>query len=661
VTAEIGQFSLILAFLLALVQTVACFIGAARSDPALMALGRTAALVQLLFVLLAFGSLATGYVTNDFSIALVAEHSNSTQPLVYRFGATWGSHEGSMLLWVLILSLYSGALAVFGRTLRETLQSRVLGVQAVIASAFLGFSLFTSNPFARLDPAPADGNELNPLLQDPGLVFHPPVLYLGYVGFSMAFAFAIAALIEGRVDTGWARWIRPWALTSWIFLTIGVTAGSVWAYYTLGWGGWWFWDPVENASLMPWIIGTALVHSCLVLEKRGALVSWTILLAILTFSLSLIGTFLVRSGVLTSVHAFAVDPTRGIYILGIIGGATGSALALYAWRVPAMKSGAAFAPFSREGAIVLNNLLLVGLVSAVFLGTFYPIVVDLLEGQRISVGPPYYRIVFGPIAAVLLALVSFGPMLNWRRSSLKDVLARLRWPLIATAAAFVGAIAVVSFGQVLAAGGLALGVFLITGALAILAQRWRIGQERRTELSRLIAGTPLPIWGLVFAHLGLGVTTIGITGVSAFQDSKVLAMVPGQSVLLANYRVTLERLAEVAGPNYQADKASFRIESAFGQRELVSERRLFPASQTTTTLAGIGVGVLGNTYISVGDRTGTGAIVVRMWDHPLVDWIWAGAFFMALGGAISLADRRVRLRFFRGAGNEAMVAARPIA
>jgi cytochrome c-type biogenesis protein CcmF len=656
VTAEIGQFSLILAFLLALVQTATCFAGAARSDPALMALGRTAALLQLLFVIVAFGALATGYVTNDFSIALVAEHSNSTQPLVYRFGATWGSHEGSMLLWVLILSLYSGALAVFGRTLRETLQSRVLGVQAVIASAFLGFSLFTSNPFLRLDVPPPDGNELNPLLQDPGLVFHPPVLYLGYVGFSMAFAFAIAALIEGRVDAGWARWVRPWALVSWIFLTIGVAAGSVWAYYTLGWGGWWFWDPVENASLMPWIMGTALVHSCLVLEKRGALVSWTILLAILTFSLSLIGTFLVRSGVLTSVHAFAVDPTRGIYILGIIAGVTGGALALFAWRVPAMKSGAVFSPLSREGAITFNNLLLVGLAATVFLGTFYPVFIDLLEGQRISVGPPYYRIIFGPVAAVLLSLVSFGPMLNWRRSGLMDVLQRLRWPLIMTAAVLVLAIAVFGFGQVLAAGGLALGVFLIAGALMILVQRWRIGQERRTDLLRLIIGTPLPVWGLVLAHLGLGVTTIGISGVSAFQDSKVLAMVPGQSVILANYRVTLDSIAQVTGPNYQADKAFFSIESAFGQRELVSERRMFPASQTTTTLAGIGVGLLGNTYISVGDRANNGAIVVRMWDHPLVDWIWAGAFFMALGGAVSLADRRVRVRFFRAAGNEALAA-----
>ena len=406
-TAEIGQFALILSLLVALVQSAAPLIGAWRRDAALMALGRAAALLQLLFVVVAFGSLAKGFLDNDFSIALVAQHSNATQPLIYRFAATWGSHEGSMLLWVLILAINSAALAVFATSLRETLQARVLAVEGLIAAAFLGFSFFTSNPFLRLEPAPLDGAELNPLLQDPGLVFHPPVLYLGYVGFSVAFAFAIAALIEGRVDAGWARWVRPWVLSSWIFLTIGIAAGSIWAYYTLGWGGWWFWDPVENASLMPWLVGTALLHSSLALERRGALVSWTILLAILTFSLSLVGTFLVRSGVLTSVHAFAVDAQRGVYILGIIAVATGLALMLFAWRAPALRTGALFAPLSREGAITLNNVLLVTLTSIVFGGTFYPIL-----NPRISVGAPYFNLWFGAVAACLLVLVSFGPMLN---------------------------------------------------------------------------------------------------------------------------------------------------------------------------------------------------------------------------------------------------------
>ncbi|MBW8708258.1 MAG: heme lyase CcmF/NrfE family subunit, partial [Alphaproteobacteria bacterium] len=428
--AEIGQLALVLAFVLAAVQSVAPFWGAARRDPALMGLGRTTALLQLVFVGLAFASLAAGFVGKDFSIALVAQHSNAAQPAIYRFAATWGSHEGSMLLWVLILALQGGAVALFGGRLRETLQARVLGVQGIIGTAFLGFSLFTSNPFLRLFPAAADGTELNPLLQDPGLVFHPPMLYLGYVGFSSAFSFAMAGLIEGQVDAGWARWIRPFVLASWICLTAGITMGSIWAYYTLGWGGWWFWDPVENASLMPWLMGTALLHSSIALERRGALISWTILLAILTFSLSLIGTFLVRSGVLTSVHAFAVDPRRGIYILGIIALATGTALGLFAWRAPAMRTGALFQPLSREGGLAVNNLFLMAATATVFLGTFYPVFVEIAGGHSISVGRPYYELTFVPVVVPLLILVSFGPMLNWKRNALREVLTRLRWSLI---------------------------------------------------------------------------------------------------------------------------------------------------------------------------------------------------------------------------------------
>ncbi|HKD22815.1 MAG TPA: heme lyase CcmF/NrfE family subunit [Rhizomicrobium sp.] len=658
-TAEIGQYSLILAFLIALVQTAACLLGAALRDRALMALGRTASLLQLAFVAGAFGALAVCYLNNDFSVALVAEHSNSTQPLIYRLAATWGSHEGSMVLWVLILSVYSAALAIFGTRLRESLQARVLGVQALIASAFLGFSLFTSNPFMRADPAPVDGSELNPLLQDPGLVFHPPILYLGYVGFSMAFAFGIAALIEGRVDAGWARWIRPWVLASWICLTIGIMGGSVWAYYTLGWGGWWFWDPVENASLMPWLMGTALLHSTLALERRGALVSWTILLAILTFSMSLIGTFLVRSGVLTSVHAFAVDPQRGVYILGIIGGVTGTALGLFALRFPAMKSGAMFKLLSREAGITINNVFLLGLTAIVFLGTFWPIFVELTSKDRISVGPPYYHALFVPIAAILLLLVSFGPMLNWKRSDGWDVLWRLRWPISIACATFVFAAIVFGIANVVAACGFALGVFLILGALAVLASRWRVGRERKTDFVRIVLATPLPVWGMVLAHAGLGVLTIGITAMSTFQTNKVLQMTPGQAIDLAGYRVTLDSIASVQGPNYQADRAFFSVESTFGSRELVSERRLYPASQTPMTKAGIGVSLFGNTYISVGDRGNDGSITVRMWDHPFVDWIWAGGVLMALGGMISLADRRVRVGAAKRAEVPAAAAATP--
>jgi cytochrome c-type biogenesis protein CcmF len=641
-TAEIGQLALILALLLALVQALAPLWGAHRADRVLMAIGRNAALFQALFVVIAFASLAAAYAANDFSVALVAAHSNSAQPLVYRLGATWGSHEGSMLLWVLILAVYGGAVALFGGSLRETLQARVVAVQGMIGAAFLGFLIFTSNPFTRLVPTPADGGELNPVLQDPGLVFHPPVLYLGYVGFSIAFSFAIAALIEGRVDAGWARWVRPWVLASWLFLTAGIAMGSLWAYYSLGWGGWWFWDPVENASFMPWLLGTALLHSSLVLERRGALISWTILLAILTFSLSLVGTFLVRSGVLTSVHAFALDARRGVYILAIIAVATGSALALFAWRAPAMRTGALFAPLSREGGITLNNLFLLSATATVFLGTFYPVFLDALHGAAISVGPPYYRLTFIPLFIPLLALAGFGPMLNWKRDEGRSLLRRLRWPLVMALAVFIGAAAIGGVGRLLSALGLALGVWLIAAAVAVLARRWRLGEAARADLPALVRSTPLAVWGMVLAHAGLGVTTIGISAVSAWQSNKVLTMAAGQSVALAAGTVTLRSVEVVRGPNYEANQARFDVAGPLGHRTLISERRFYPVSQTHTTQAGIGYGPLGDTYISIGDQRDDGALIVRLWNHPLVGWIWAGGMIMALGGALSLGDRSLR-------------------
>ena len=641
--AEIGQLALVLAFVLAAVQAVAPFWGAARRDAALMGLGRATALLQLVFVAVAFAALAAGFVGKDFSIALVAQHSNLAQPALYRFAATWGSHEGSMLLWVLILALQGGAVALFGGRLRETLQARVLGVQGIIGVAFLGFSLFTSNPFLRLFPAPTDGTELNPLLQDPGLVFHPPMLYLGYVGFSSAFSFAMAGLIEGHVDAGWARWIRPFVLSSWICLTAGITMGSIWAYYTLGWGGWWFWDPVENASLMPWLMGTALLHYSIALERRGALISWTILLAILTFSLSLIGTFLVRSGVLTSVHAFAVDPRRGIYILGIIALATGTALGMFAWRAPAMRTGALFQPLSREGGLAVNNLFLMAATATVFLGTFYPVFVEIAGGHSISVGRPYYELTFVPVVVSLLILVSFGPMLNWKRNAAREVLMRLRWPLIVSGLALVLGILAFGIGQVLAAAGLALGLLLIAGAIAIPARYWKISSSLGGNLGRFLRATPLAVWGMTAAHAGLGVTAIGVTAVTAWQSSKILEMKVGQSVELAGAKYTLNSIGDVVGPNYQAQQARFTVTSHAGSRTLVSERRLFPASQTTTTQAGIGTGFLGNVYVSIGEQNADGALVVRIWDHPLVDWIWSGGFLMVLGGALSLSDRRFRV------------------
>ncbi|HZZ31133.1 MAG TPA: heme lyase CcmF/NrfE family subunit [Phenylobacterium sp.] len=649
--AEVGQFALILAFVLAVVQAVATLWGAHRGEPVLMALGRAAAVLQGGFVILAFACLAASYVACDFSVALVAQHSNTQQPLAYRFAATWGSHEGSMLLWVLILGIYGAAVSLFGGALRETLQARVLGVQGLIGVAFLGFLIFTSNPFLRLSPVPLEGTELNPLLQDPGLVSHPPLLYLGYVGFSVAFAFAVAALLEGRVDAAWARWVRPWVLAAWVPLTAGITLGSLWAYYELGWGGWWFWDPVENASLMPWLLGTALLHSSLVLERRGALVSWTILLAILTFSLSLVGTFLVRSGILTSVHAFAVDPRRGIYILGIIAVTTGAALGLYAWRAPGLRTGALFAPLSREGGITLNNLFLVALAATVFLGTFSPVFIELVGSDKISVGPPYYARTFAPLAIPLLALVVFGPMLNWKRDAVAAVLRRVRIPAAIAAAAVLIGLVTVGWKGVVSAAALGLAAWLVAGAFAIPARRWWAG---RANLARSIRTTPPAVLGLSLAHAGLGLLLLGVTGVSAWHSDKVLTMRPGDSTAFAGRTITLDAVGLADGPNYQARQARFEITGKDGSYAMVGERRAYVTSQTTE--AAIHVTPLGNLYISGGDEA-DGGIVVRLWDHPFIVWIWIGGFAMALGGLVSLSDRRLRLGVAARAPRPALVPA----
>ncbi|WP_296599963.1 heme lyase CcmF/NrfE family subunit [Phenylobacterium sp.] len=637
--AEVGQFALILALLLVVVQLATLFWGAHRGDGVLMAVGRQAALLQAGFIALAFGALAWSYVTCDFSVELVAEHSHTTQPLAYRFAATWGSHEGSMLLWVLILAIYGAGVSAFGGALRETLQARVLAVQGVIGAAFLGFLLFTSNPFLRLSPAPVEGTELNPLLQDPGLVLHPPLLYLGYVGFSIAFCFAVAALIEGRVDAAWARWVRPWVLAAWIPLTAGITLGSAWAYYELGWGGWWFWDPVENASLMPWLLGTALLHSALVLERRGALVSWTILLAILTFSLSLVGTFLVRSGILTSVHAFAVDPKRGVYILGILAATTGLSLALYAWRAPAIRTGALFQPLSREGGITLNNLFLTALTATVFLGTFSPVFIEMINADKISVGPPYYAKTFAPLAIPLLVLAVFGPVLNWKKDQAKAAFLRLRIPAIVAGLVLLAALPFGGLKGIATADGLALGVWLVLGSVWILARRWWSG---RAYLQRAILTTPRSIVGLVVAHAGLGLLTLGITGVTSWESDKVLNMKVGDTVAFAGRTLTLTDYALTEGPNYQAKTARFAVKGATGGYDLRSEKRWFPVAQSQTTEAGIRVGPLGNLYVSIGEESEAG-VIVRLWNHPLIVWIWIGGFAMAAGGAVSLSDRRLRV------------------
>ena len=639
---EVGHFALILAFVLAIAQSAVPLIGAARGDPALMAFGRAAALWQALFVTASFAALVAMFVGLDLSYAVVAQHTHSTQPLIYRFAATWGNHEGSMLLWVLILAVFGGAVAWFGDNLRETLQARVLAVQGLIGTAFLAFLLFTSNPFERLSPAALDGKELNPLLQDPGLALHPPLLYFGYVGFSVAFAFAVAALIEGRVDAAWARWVRPWVLAAWTSLTAGIALGSFWAYYELGWGGWWFWDPVENASLMPWLLGTALLHSALVLERRGALISWTILLGILTFSLSLVGTFLVRSGILTSVHAFAVDAERGVFILAMIIGFTGAALALFAWRAPAMKSGAMFAPVSREAGLTANNLFLMAATATVFLGTFYPVIVDALNGDKISVGPPFYAVTFVPIVLPLLLLVSVGPMLTWKSDRLPALWQRLKWPAIASLLLFAATVAIAGIGSTLAAFGLGLGLWLVAGAAAILVRRARVGQASGDSSWRLLRTTPLAVYGMVLAHAGLGFTTAGVSAMSAWETSKVVAMQPGATETLGDLQVTLTGVRLLQGPNYQAEQATFLFRRGSHLFELSSERRVYPVSGSQTTEAGIHVELLRNTYVAIGEPSGDG-VVVRVYNHPLVGWIWAGALLMSLGGAVSLGDRRLRV------------------
>ena len=641
--AEVGHFALILALLTAVAQAVLPMLGAVRGDTSLMVFGRTAAQVQAVLIIVAFAALMMCFGRADFSVELVAEHASLSQPFAYRLAATWGNHEGSMLLWVLILAIFGAGIGRFGDNLRPSLQARVLSVQAMISVAFLAFSLFTSNPFARLDPAPLDGAELNPLLQDPGLVFHPPLLYLGYVGFSVTFSFAVAALLEGRADAAWARWMRPWVLAAWIPLTCGIALGSFWAYYELGWGGWWFWDPVENASLMPWLLGTALLHSAIVTEKRQALAGWTILLAILAFSLSLIGTFLVRSGILTSVHAFAVDPERGVFILAMIIGSTGTALALFAWRAPLLKSGALFSGVSREAGLTLNNLFLMAVTAVVFLGTFYPVIMEAVSTDKISVGPPYYNLVFVPLTIPLLLLVTAGPLLAWKRDSLASVGRRLRWPALAVVLVFAGLALAFGLGKVAAAFGVALGGWLILGGLMVLAKRW---QGAAGFCWRLVRTTPPAVIGMALAHAGLGVTTIGVTAMSSFAESKILVMREGETTKLGGLEVTLKRVGEVTGANYQAIEAQFGVRRGSHITDLASERRFYPVSRNQTTEAGIGTGLLGNSYIAIGDQQngpGGPGIVVRIYDHPFVGWIWFGALMMAMGGAASLSDRRFRI------------------
>jgi cytochrome c-type biogenesis protein CcmF len=641
--AEIGHFALVLALGVAIFQCVAPMVGASRQNDALIASAVPAAFAQFFLIYMAFASLMHGYITSDFSLQNVFENSHSAKPLLYKISGTWGNHEGSMVLWVFILALFGAAVAMFGGNLPPTLKARVLAVQGSIGAAFLFFIVVASNPFARLDPVPIEGQGLNPLLQDPALAFHPPFLYTGYVGLSIAFSFAVAALIEGKVDAAWARWVRPWTLLAWMFLTIGIAMGSWWAYYELGWGGWWFWDPVENASFMPWLVATALLHSAIVVEKRNALKIWTVLLSILAFSLSLLGTFLVRSGVLTSVHAFAVDPARGIFILGILCFFIGGSLSLFAWRSPQLKAGGLFAPVSREGGLVLNNLFLCAAAAAVLIGTLYPLALETITGDKISVGPPYFNLTFGPIVLPLLLLVPLGTLLSWKRADLRAALERL-WPAaLATAIFALSALLIMQRGPWLALVGIALGAWLVFGSLIDLIRRLGLGRVPLATSWQRLRGLPRSTFGMFAAHGGLGIMVIGIIAISLWKIEVIVSMKPGEAVDVGSYRVEFVSDVPLTGPNYTGRTGAFRILK--GSSELatvVSEKREFEPSGNTTEV-GLHQAAGGDVYVVMGDQSGDGGRVVRAYFNPLVSLIWIGALIMFLGGALSLTDRRYRV------------------
>jgi cytochrome c-type biogenesis protein CcmF len=641
---EIGHFALILALGVALAQLALPALGAWAGDVRLMRVARPAAVAQFLLVLVAFGALTIAYVTSDFSVENVVRNSHSAKPLLYKISGVWGNHEGSMVLWVLILVLFGAAVAVFGNNLPLSLKANVLSVQAAISVAFLAFIVVTSNPFTRVAQAPPDGEGLNPILQDPALAFHPPLLYVGYVGFSLAFSFAVAALIEGRIDAAWARWVRPWTLAAWMFLTLGIAMGSWWAYYTLGWGGWWFWDPVENASFMPWLAGTALLHSALVMEKREALKVWTVLLAILTFSLSLLGTFLVRSGVLTSVHAFAVDPKRGVFILAIMAVFVGGSLTLFALRARDLKIGGVFAPISREGGLILNNLLLTTACVTVLVGTLYPLLLEALTGAKISVGPPYFDRTFGPLMVPLLLALPFGPLLAWKRGDLAGAAQRLYLAGALAVLTILATYAIAQRGPWLAPLAIGLGAWVALGALSELADRIKLGRAPLAETQRRAAHLPRSAWGTAVAHFGLGLTVIGIVATSAWQSEAVLTMKPGSTAQIAGYTLRFDGIAPGRGPNYTETIGTFTVtRSGAPVGELASAKRRYDLQRQTVTQAAIHNSWRGDLYVVLGDSADDGAHVVRAYFNPLVRLIWIGPIFMFIAGALSLSDRRLRV------------------
>jgi cytochrome c-type biogenesis protein CcmF len=647
---EIGQFALILALLLALVQGTLPILGAQRGIASWMALARPVAQGQFLFVAAAFACLAYSFVTNDFSVLNVANHSNSRLPVHYRLAATWGSHEGSLLLWVLMLTVWTLAVTLASRHLPQEMVARVLGVMGLVNVGFLLFMLTTSNPFERLFPAAADGRDLNPLLQDPGMVFHPPMLYMGYVGFSVAFAFAIAALLGGRLDATWARWSRPWTTAAWCFLTLGIMIGSWWAYYELGWGGWWFWDPVENASFMPWLVGTALVHSLAVTDKRGSFKAWTVLLAICAFSLSLLGTFLVRSGVLTSVHAFATDPRRGVFILAFLAVVIGGSLALFAARAPKVGVGGKFDMVSRESMLLVNNVLLIVAAGSVLLGTLYPLFLDALSGgtTKISVGPPYFEAVFVPIMTPLVFLMGVGPLARWKEARLPDLWTRLKWALGVSLATALALPFVAGSWKPLVSFGLLLALWLVAATVVNVKERIR---NLHGGLAARLASQPRGYWGMTLAHLGIAVFIVGVTLVKGYETERDVRMAVGDTVQVGGYTFRFDGVRDVPGPNYRASRGAVDVSRDGRSIEtLHPEKRIYTAQQMPMTEAAIDTGPFGDIYVSLGDPVGDGSWAVRVYHKPFVTWIWFGCILMALGGFIALTDRRYRIRAAREVG-----------
>ena len=637
---ELGHFALILAFMVACFQVIIPLVGAQKRWQGWMAVADPAATAQFALTLVAFGALMWAFVTSDFSVRLVWANSNTAKPLLYKITGVWGNHEGSMLLWVLIITLYGAFVAWFGNSLPPAFKARVLAVQGLVAAAFFAFILFTSNPFLRLDVPPFDGQDLNPLLQDPGLAFHPPFLYLGYVGLSVTFSFAIAALIEGRVDAAWGRWVRPYTLIAWMFLTIGIALGSWWAYYELGWGGFWFWDPVENASFMPWLFATALLHSASVVEKRETLKSWTLLLAIVAFGFSMVGTFIVRSGVLTSVHAFANDPERGIFLLMIFGGFMVGGLTLFTARANVLQAKGVFGLASRESGLLVNNILLCVSSVVVFVGTVWPLVAELAFGRKLSVGAPFFDMAFTPFFVLLSLVLPVGAMLAWKRARIGRVLFQLRWAIVFAVAVGALAFAFQTGRSALGPLGLLLAAWLIAGSAIDLWSRTGRGGDRLGRLMRL----PRADWGKSVAHAGLGVTMAGIAAMLAWQVEDIRVISEGDSYELAGLTLKLSEVHQEQGPNYTSTKATFDIsKDGRAVASLQPEKRFYTVAGMPTTEAAIDNGILRDVYVVIGDPQDNGGWAVRAYYKPLANWIWSGAILMALGGALSLSDRRYRV------------------